>query len=78
MPMPPPKPSTEGPRDQQVTHEMRQIVRALRDRGPLAPEELGTLVGAAYWEPGRFDRALMLAVTGGEVVRRPDGRLAAP
>ena len=28
-PMPPPKPSTEGPRDRQVFHEMGQIVRAL-------------------------------------------------
>jgi hypothetical protein len=27
MPMPPPKPSTEGPRDRQVFHEMGQIVR---------------------------------------------------
>ena len=29
MPMPPPKPSTEGPRDRQVFHEMGQIVRAI-------------------------------------------------
>ena len=78
MPMPPPKPTTEGPRDHQVAHEMRQIVRALRDRGPLTSDELATLVGAAYWEAGRFDRALVLSVTDGEVVRRPDGRLAAP
>ena len=28
-PMPPPKASTEGPRDRQVFHEMGQIVRAL-------------------------------------------------
>jgi hypothetical protein len=27
MPMPPPKASTEGPRDRQVFHEIGQIVR---------------------------------------------------
>ena len=76
MPMPPPKPTTEGPRDRQVAHEMQQIVRALHDQGPVDPEELATLVGARYWEPGSFDRALALCVADGLVVRQPDGRLA--
>jgi hypothetical protein len=75
MPMPPPKSTTESPRDRQVFHEMGQIVRALEDRGPQAVEELRTLVGAAYWESGRFDRALAFLVTDGIVVRAPDGRL---
>jgi hypothetical protein len=32
------------------------------------------LVGAPYWEAGRFDRALALAVADGLVVESPDGR----
>ena len=40
MPMPPPKASTEGPRDRQVFHEMGQIVRALEATGPQTPDEL--------------------------------------
>jgi len=32
MPMPPPKASTESPRDRQVFHEMGQIVRALEQQ----------------------------------------------
>lgn len=77
MPMPPPKPSTEGKRDRQVFHEMGQIVRALEASGPLPPEQLEGLVGASFWEAHRFDRALALAVSDGLVYRTSDGALAA-
>ena len=78
MPMPPPKPSTEGRRDRQVFHEMGQIVRALESEGPLPPDELRAVVGGTWWEAGRFDRALALAVADGLVHRIADGRLATP
>lgn len=74
MPMPPPKPSTEGPRDRQVKHEIDQIVRALRSEGPQGPDRLATLVGAPYWDAGRFERALTFAVSDGLVVRLNDNR----
>lgn len=77
MPMPPPKATTEGPRDRRVVHEMGQLVRALQEQGPLTVEELHRLVGAPYWEGTRFDRALAFAVTDGLVVRRSDDRLQA-
>jgi hypothetical protein len=77
MPMPPPKATTESPRDRQVFHEMGQIVRALEDRGAMHPEELKVVLGAAYWEHGRFDRALALAAADGLVVKNPDGRVQA-
>ncbi len=77
MPMPPPKPSTEGKRDRQVFHEMGQIVRALEAAGPQQPDQLAALVGATFWEPHRFDRALALAVADGLVFRTDDGALAA-
>jgi hypothetical protein len=76
-PMPPPKASTEGPRDRHVHYEIGQLLRALQIRGPQRPQELGDLVGSAYWEPDRFDRALALAVSDGLVVRQGDGRVAA-
>lgn len=56
MPMPPPRASTEGPRDRQVFHEMGQIVRALEAIGPQTPEDLAATLGAAYWESDRFHR----------------------
>jgi len=77
MPMPPPKASTEGPRDRQVFHEMGQIVRALEAKGPTDPETLSSLVGADYWEAGRFDRALALAASDGLVFLTGDGKVSA-
>jgi predicted transcriptional regulator len=77
MPMPPPKATTESPRDRQVFHEMGQLVRAIEDQGPQTVDDLARLVGATYWEGGRFDRALALAVADGLLVRGPDGRLQA-
>jgi hypothetical protein len=75
-PMPPPKASTEGPRDRHVNYEIGQLVRALKARGPQTPPDLGALVGDAYWEPGRFDRALSLAVSDGLITRQGDGKVA--
>jgi hypothetical protein len=56
---------------------MGQLVRAVEANGPAAPEELATLVGAAYWESDRYERALMLAVNDGLLVPGPDGKLQA-
>lgn len=77
MPMPPPKASTEGHRDRHVFHEMGQIVRALEVNGPQSPEQLAALVGAAYWEHDRFDRALAFVVHDGLAYRTADGLLTA-
>ena len=77
MPMPPPKPSTEGRRDRQVFHEMGQIVRALETRGPQTADDLGGLVGAAFWEQDRFERALAHAMSDGLVHRTGEGLISA-
>jgi hypothetical protein len=76
MPMPPPKASTEGPRDRHVHYEIGQIVRALQSLGPQQPDDLASAVGAEYWESGRFDKAVALAVSDGLLTRQGDGRLA--
>ena len=77
MPMPPPKPTTEGPRDRQVFHEMGQIVRALEIEGPQAPDRLAEIVGARFWEQDRFDRALAIAASDGLVVKTAEGTVSA-
>ena len=77
MPMPPPKATTESPRDRQVFHEMGQIVRALEAQGPCTVDGLHALVGAPFWEANRFERALALAVSDGLVVRQGDGTVSA-
>ncbi|NYG57239.1 hypothetical protein BJ980_000162 [Nocardioides daedukensis] len=76
MPMPPPKPSTEGIRDRQVANEEQQLVRAVQATGPQLPEDLAVLVGAPYWEQGRFDRALAFAIADGLLHRTSSGTLA--
>jgi hypothetical protein len=77
MPMPPPKASTEGPRDRQVFHEMGQIVRALETNGPQSVDDLRRIVGADYWEHSRFDRALAVAASDGLVHRTDEGTFSA-
>ena len=77
MPMPPPKASTEGPRDRQAFHEMGQLVRALEATGPQTHEDLARTVGAEYWESGRFERALAYAVSDGLVFVTGEGTVSA-
>jgi hypothetical protein len=78
MPMPPPKPTTEASRDPRRRAEVKQLARALRAKGPLPLSELGDLVGAEFWDRGRFDAAVTAGVADGFIVRGRDGRLAAP
>jgi len=73
MPMPPPKATSESPRDRQVNHEITQIVRALNAQGPQDLTSLRAMVGADFWDADRFDRALALGVADGLVVRDTDG-----
>lgn len=77
MPMPPPRPSTEYWRTEHLSRLAAHIVRALRDRGPMTAEEIGASVGAAYWIPGEFDKALALARGDGMAVLGPQGRYSA-
>lgn len=69
----PPIPSTEPP-DRIVAHEVAQITRALRSEGPQSSEDLSDLVGARFWEPGRFERAVLSAISDGWVIQLNDGR----
>ena len=78
MPMPPPNPSSEGRHDRLLQHEIDQLVRALVRNGPQQPADLAQLVGAAYWEPTRFDQALGVAVTDGRIYRTETGAFSAP
>ena len=77
MPMPPPRASTEGIRDHQTRHEIGQISRAVGELGPVSAADLADALGARYWDSGRFDEALRLAVRDGVVVRDKDGLLTA-
>jgi hypothetical protein len=46
----------------------------VEQQGPQQLEDLSVLVGAGYWEAGRFDRAMAFAARDGLVVEGPDDR----
>ena len=52
-----------------LDHEISAIERVLTERGPLSRSEMQRLVGARYWGPGVFSRALAEAVADGAVRR---------
>jgi len=56
--------------DRYLTREIEMLERAVADQGELPRRELGRVVGCKYWGPGRFSRALKVAVK--------QGRLAHP
>ena len=57
------------PADEDLDREIAIIGRALDDRGPIRRDLLANAVGARYWGPGRFGRALREAVEEGRARR---------
>lgn len=75
MPMPPPKATGVRRPGARGREHVRQILRALRSEGDLTRDELARLVGAPYWKPGRFERAVQAATAEGLVETTDDDRL---
>ena len=55
--------------DKYLAREMEMLERAVADQGEMRRGELGRLVGCKYWGPGRFSRALKVAVREGRLSR---------
>ena len=53
--------------DEYLARELDMLERAVRDTGEVRRRELARLVGCRYWGPGRFSRALRVAVRQGRV-----------
>jgi hypothetical protein len=58
-----------APPPESLDHEISAIERVLNERGPLPRQEIQRLVGARYWGPGVFSRAIAVAVAEGLVKR---------
>ena len=56
--------------DRYLQREIDMLERAVNDQVEVRRRELGDMVGCKYWGPGRFGRALKVAVR--------DGRLSHP
>ena len=62
--------STREASDTSLDREVDAIVDALQaGGGPQRREDLGRLVGARYWGPGRYPQALRVAVAEGRIRR---------
>jgi hypothetical protein len=62
--------STRGAEDEDAYYLAREIdmlERAVRDQGVVSRRALGRLVACKYWGPGRFGRALRVAVRQGRL-----------
>jgi MFS family permease len=55
--------------EEDLDREIEIIGRAIAERGPIRREELARAVGARYWGPGRFPRALREALEEGRARR---------
>ena len=53
--------------DKYLKRELEMLERAVADQGEVPRRELGRLVGCRYWGPGRFGRALRVAVREGRL-----------
>jgi hypothetical protein len=67
---PSPMASTGVDDHRELQREIDELVRRLREQGPLAPRELSRQVEARFWGPGRFRRALAIARRRGLIERR--------
>jgi hypothetical protein len=64
--------------DEALARELDMLERAVRDKGVVSRGELGRLVGGKYWGPGRYGRALRVAVRQGRLARPRRGVYGPP
>ena len=67
--------ATRAATDTDSDREVEAIARALDEHGAVDRRELGRLVGARYWGPGRFSSALRQAVIEGRARQLARGRV---
>ena len=53
--------------DEDIDEEVEALVTALRDGGELNRDELGRRVNCRLWGPGRYRRALAVAMQRGQI-----------
>jgi MFS family permease len=63
--------------DRDIEREIEELIRVLRDGGPMTRSALRQAARTSTWGPDRFARALRLALRRG-LVRREGGKLATP
>lgn len=72
------EPPTPGVPETALDHEIETIARAVRERGPMTLRELHRAVGARYWGPGEFRKAMREALAENRIARQRRGLIVAP
>ncbi|SEH77849.1 Predicted arabinose efflux permease, MFS family [Mycolicibacterium rutilum] len=72
------EPPAPGVPESALDHEIDSIERAVRENEPMTARELHRAVGARYWGPGEFRKAVREALAENRIARHPRGRIGLP
>lgn len=72
------EPPTPGVPESALDHEIDAIARAVADNESMTVRELHRAVGAQYWGPGEFRKALREALAENRIARKARGRVGPP
>ncbi|MGV0850305.1 MFS transporter [Mycolicibacterium phlei] len=72
------EPPSPGAPETALDHEIETIARAVQEHEPMSVRELHRAVGARYWGPGEFRKAMREALAENRIARHPRGRIGAP
>ncbi|MGV0789805.1 MFS transporter [Mycolicibacterium sp. XJ2] len=72
------EPPTPGAPESALDHEIETIARAVSEHEPMSVRELHRAVGARYWGPGEFRKAMRVALAENRIARHPRGQVGMP
>ncbi|WP_006243552.1 MFS transporter [Mycolicibacterium tusciae] len=72
------EPPTPGAAETALDHEIEAITRAVTEHQPMTARDLHRAVGARYWGPGEFRKALREALADRRIERKPRGLIGLP
>jgi hypothetical protein len=72
------EPPTAGAPETALDHEIDSIARAVDENEPMTVRELHRAVGARYWGPGEFRKAMREALAENRIARHSRGRIGRP
>ncbi len=72
------EPPTPGVPESALDHEVETIARAVSEHDPMSVRELHRAVGARYWGPGEFRKAMRVALAESRIARHSRGKVGVP
>lgn len=72
------EPPSPGAPETALDHEIETISRAVSEHGPVTLRDLHRVVGARYWGPGEFRKAMREALAENRIARKRRGLIVLP